>query len=227
MKIKELPGKGASQGFSLIELLIVVAILGILAVTIGFYITTSSAKLKTFVFNTKARFNQARFEAVKRSRNVYLDFDFYTGTAYTTYAPDGIIDNGFTLWVDDDGSEGFNAGDSFIGAQVLFDNMVSGGGHGPEIYCNACGITGGPGDDGPGLKTVGDGVTAGAPKDRFRFEPDGDSSDGLVYFYFPQGPSGAKSVKYGPWAIIVNSVGRIKIDQWKSAAYGWEVNNPN
>lgn len=223
MKMKKLSGKTATvdaRGFSLIELLIVVAILGILSIAVGVHINTAKTKLKGFVFNTKTRFYQAKFEAVKRSRNVYVDFDFN--------APAG-LDNGFTIWMDEngDGSYVVADGDEIIGAPVVFENLATVGRHGPEIYCNACGISGGPGNDGPGLKTVGDGVTAGAPKNRFRFEPDGDSSDGLAYFYFPQGTAAAKAVKAGPWAIIVNTVGRVTIDEWKATAgIGWVVDNP-
>ena len=81
------------RGFTLIELLVVVAILGILATSVGVHINSSKTKLKTFVFNTKTRFNQARFEAVKRGRSVYLDFDIDNN---------GLIDSdGYTIWVDD------------------------------------------------------------------------------------------------------------------------------
>jgi prepilin-type N-terminal cleavage/methylation domain-containing protein len=213
MKIAKFPGtrfRVGSAGFSLIELMIVVGILGILAVAVGTNINSADTRLKTFVFNTKARFNQARFEAIKRGRDVYLDFDFNT-------TPAG-LDNGYTIWVDEDGSADFTTGDPIIDT-VVFP------GNGPEIYWGDACASGGPDDDGPGLKTIGNGVTAGAPKDRFRFEPSGDSGDGEAYFYFPAGSAGAKTVASGPWAIIVNNVGRIKVDEWRSTN-GWQVNNP-
>jgi prepilin-type N-terminal cleavage/methylation domain-containing protein len=219
MVIKELSGKRASiggQGFSLVELLVVVAILGILSIAVGVNINSAKTKLKTFVFNTKTRFNQARFEAIKRSRDVYLEFHLnMDDVGYSKTAPP---DNGYTIWVDEDGCGEYDVafGDSII-AEVDFD-LLSGGGAGPKIYCSTC-ASDGPGNDGPGAsKTIGDGVSAGG--ERFKFSPNGDSGNGgTAYFYFPQG----NKVLSGPFAVIVNTVGRIRIDEWKSVGYGWEV----
>ena len=239
----------------MIELMIVVFILGFLAVSVGVYMKSEKTKLKTFVYNTKTRFNQARFEAVKRGRNVFLDFDFDN---------DGHVDNGFTIWLDneDDGSAPYDGtmawsnADPYVDADangkcdpgegdcngngacdagegdciiqtVTFTNMLSGSGkQGPEIYDGGAAYpTGGPEDDGPGTSNIGHGVSASA--DLFIFMPDGDSKAGSAYFYFPEGGSGGKKVAAGPWAIIVNTVGRIRIDEWRSSSSSWAVNeNP-
>ncbi len=218
MKIKELSGKTpilGGQGFSLIELMFVVAILGILSITIGVQINSAKTKLKTFVFNVKTRFNQAKFESIKTGRNVYLDFDFDDV---------GGIDNRFTIWVDQNGDGDYDAGDGdvIVGTPVVFDNQATTGRHGPEIY-RGVGVYpyGGPKDPngGPNSSAIDDGVTVAG--DRFLFKPSGDGgAGGTVYFYFPMGPTSQKEVKSGPFAIIVNAVGRVRVVEWKMNS--WE-----
>jgi prepilin-type N-terminal cleavage/methylation domain-containing protein len=208
-----------SRGFSLIELMVVVAILGILAAAVGIYINNADAKLKSFAFNVGSRFKQAKFEAMKRGRNVYIDFDLLR---------DGVIDNGYTLWVNNndnvnstyeawidanaDGVCQDTEGDCLI-ATVDFPNRASLGHPGPEIYnADAAFPTGGPEADGPGTKVINTGVPA---TPRFFFKPSGDADNATIYIYFPSGGVGAEEVAAGPWAITVNTVGRIQLDEWK------------
>ncbi|MCK5642427.1 MAG: GspH/FimT family pseudopilin [Gammaproteobacteria bacterium] len=146
------------EGFSLVELLVVVAILGVLSISSVVYINTSSVKLKSFVFNTKAMFNLARYEAVKRSRHVCLDFD---------YNNDGEIDDNGTVWVAEDviGTVPLSA----VGGARIYT-----GGAAPQRA-----VTGSTGN------TIDDGVVAtdwsGNDTNRLCFNGGGDSYMGAVY----------------------------------------------
>lgn len=216
------------RGFSLIELMVVLAILGALAASVGVYINSADAKLKSFAFNLGSRFKQAKFEAIKRGHDVYLDFDF--GIAGVGDG-DPRNDNGYTMWVDNNDNSNYNLyvdvahgavpangvcdedeGDCVIGAKVVFPNQANPDvlRTGPELYDTTPG--GGPAV-GPDTATIGDGVSAGG--NRFQFRPSGDSSAGRVYIYFPRNEGGGKVVGAGPWAINVNTVGRIQLEEWK------------
>lgn len=200
---------GRQAGYSLIELLIVVVIMGILAAYVTYNINSSKTKLKSYAFDTKAQFQRAKFEAIKRSRDVYIDFDFLPSPG-----GDGNIDNGYTIWVDEDGDAGgggaYEPAEDTIIETVVFQNPVM-------IYTNASAEEPGASDNGPNGSTVGDGVSAGS--DRFKMKPNGLSSGGTGYIYSSDTPGGP--IAAGPWAVIVSTVGRIRLDEWTGS--GWAV----
>ena len=151
----------------------------------------------------------AKAEAVKENLSVYIDFDFLP----VATNGDGNIDDGYTVWSDNDGDGTYTGGtDVIIGTPVSSLSLT-----GIEIYDGTA--TGGPAaNDGPGAAVIGDGVTVS--NDRFRFRPNGMTDKGEVYFYFPAGGT----VSSGPWAVMVNNVGRIKISEW-SPEWGWRPDN--
>ena len=202
-----------SRGFSLIELLVVIAILGALAAAVGVYINTSDAKLRSFAFNMGSRFKQAKFEAIKNGLNAYLDFNVYASSGYTS-------GKGFTIWVDKDKDGTFDPGppptDEKIGEVVFPDGI--------EIYDPAGDtITGGPPDVDGGPDGVGDDIGNGindADGDiMIKFSPGGASESARVYVYAAKINAGGKVDMAGPWAIDVNSVGRIRLAEWKNGKW--------
>ncbi|MBU0673257.1 MAG: prepilin-type N-terminal cleavage/methylation domain-containing protein [Proteobacteria bacterium] len=216
-------------GYSLIEVMVVLCIVGIMAASAGYYLNTTETEMKGFAFTTRAYFVQARNEAIKRGYPVYLDFDFDGDEDADPNDTDKCIDNGYTIWVDQNKDEVYKTvdGDAIL-LTVNLENMESpppNNKKGPEVYftkfptgCSGSFTppTGPPGDDGPGTKTIKDGVNMSGSDaiQRFKFNPDGTSDNGSAYFYLPEGPRSAKEVGEGPWTVIVNNVGRISLDNY-------------
>lgn len=206
-----------SRGFSLIELMIVVAILGALAAAVGVYLNNDDARLRSFVFNLGSRFRQAKFEAMKRGRDVNLSMDLDGDGVLNSCAVwvnnDDDVPIAYDEWTVDTNGNGVcdpPEGDCLIGEVINFPEGV-------EIYdATAATITGGPKDPAGGSNdnNIGNGINIGG--NRFRFEPSGNCKAGSIYLYYARKVAGGKKVSSGPLAIVVSNVGRIVIDEWLS-----------
>ena len=62
------------RGFSLVELMVILVIIGILAVGVVFMFADPTAKVKAAAFEIRGDFNLARAEAVRRNQNILIQF---------------------------------------------------------------------------------------------------------------------------------------------------------
>lgn len=63
-----------NQGFTLIELMVVMTIVGILALGVVFMFADPTAKVKAAAFEMRGDFNLARAEAVRRNESILIEF---------------------------------------------------------------------------------------------------------------------------------------------------------
>ncbi len=66
----------SNRGFTLVELMVVMVIVGILATGVVFMFTDPTAKVKAAAFEMRGDLNLARAEAVRRNQNILMDFLF-------------------------------------------------------------------------------------------------------------------------------------------------------
>ena len=203
--------KFSEKGFTLVELMVVIAITALIAGFTVAEINSTSYKLKSAARTLRAKVQQARLLAVKEDCNVYVDFDL---------DGDGTIDQFYTLWRDlDDASPdptdpkpdgNYNASvtpSELIETVALPDDLSFG------AVSNA---NGGPGASPSPTSTVAppaDGISYSG--DQLCFDSRGTSSNAWAYLQAPNKDS------TGTYAVGTNNVGRIQTRYWATNGGAW------
>jgi len=198
--------KRLAQGFTLIELSVVMAIVCILATGVVFMYSNPTAKVKGVAFAILTDLNWARSESVNRNQDVLIDFVL------------GARD-GYLICLDTDSDRDCNdeaAGDIMKAVlfreEVQFYDCVSAPPY-PE---------GGPSKTPAGTKLAGkNGLIFGGPN-YIKWQPDGTSSDnGSIIVYHPARKNPQK-VRGDSYAAVISSAstGRIRLMRWRREN-GW------
>jgi len=201
----------SKAGFTLVELMVVVALMALCMTFFAMNISSASYKLRSTAFDLRASFQRARLESIKRNRNVYVDFDI-SNTGNVT----GVV----SLWVDVNRSGApYQAGtDTLIESVSMFDVGTNTGD--PVLAAPA------PADGGPANEAVRDPITALANPEqgvklasgarRVFFRPDGTNSvQGSIYMHSPL------SLESGTYAVVLNNIGRTYARYYQPGAASW------
>jgi type II secretory pathway pseudopilin PulG len=196
------------EGITLIELLVVLVIVAALAMATAHVVSTAEAKLKAQTFNVVADFKLARFEAVKRGRDVLVDLIRAGETD-----DDGVVcgGDGYRICLDLDSDNNCDTADTMI-AETALSTPVS---YYDQNYPPAAGpdrtVSNEPWPAGQ------DGISFSG--NCFVMHPDGfGNKTGTVYLYVPDGRQG---IGAGPFAIVQSGVGRVRVFRWRRDLLAW------
>ena len=198
--------KTSPQGFTLVELSVVMVIVCILATGAVYMYIDPTAKVKGVAFSLLTDLNYARSEAVNRNRDVLVDFTLGTR-------------DGYLVCFDTDSDRDCNdelpedvIKEVLFRAEVQFYDCTSAPPY-PE---------GGPSRTPSGTTLAGkNGLIFGGP-DHIKWQPDGTSGDnGSIIVYHPSSQNPLQ-VKGNPYAAVISSAatGRIRLLRWRRES-GW------
>jgi prepilin-type N-terminal cleavage/methylation domain-containing protein len=228
-------GHTNNQGFSLVEVIVVMIIVAILATGVVFMFANPSARVKGQAFTLLGELNMARSEAVNRNLDVRVSFLKGASAA---------DQDGYRIWIDDwdavggaPGSDGaYTVGSDTLIRETFFPDQV-------QFYdANAT--------DGPNTKpfdpwdaldmadvtppddTDNDGIEFDA-LDEFVFtqmgtaEDSGSSvlgSEGYVIIYYPVSAADHATMRAAPYALVIGTgVGTINIARWNIKDSTWKT----
>jgi prepilin-type N-terminal cleavage/methylation domain-containing protein len=219
------PSRNDNQGFSLLEVIVVMVIVAILATGVVFMFANPSARVKGQAFTMLGELNMARSEAVNRNLDVRV-----------TFIPGA--QDGYRIWIDDwttssgggPGSDGnYTAGSDTLIRETFFPEEV-------QFYADV-NATGGPNVNPEGAAldmtdggTDDDGIEFDGA-DEFVFTSLGIAEDsgsnpldntGFVYIYYPK-EGEPTTMRAAPYALVVsNGVGTISIVRWNTRDAAWQ-----
>ena len=195
------------EGYSLVELLVTVAVVCILAGGVAYMYINPTARVKGVMFNILADLNLARSESVNRNREVLVDF--------TLGDRDGYL---ICLDTDSDRDCRDESGGNIL-KEVRFREEV-------RFYdCTSAPPfpDGGPSRTPSGTSLAGkNGLIFGGPG-YIKWQPDGTSGDnGSIIVYHPA-PENPQLVKGDPYAAVISSAatGRVRLMRWQHND-GWK-----
>jgi prepilin-type N-terminal cleavage/methylation domain-containing protein len=222
----------SNRGFSLIELMVVLIIVGILATGVVFMFADPTAKVKAAAFEMRGDLNLARAEAVRRNDNILVDLVFTACNqadvdSGVCVAVCGKVDKaGFDACYSGAGSNQgyvicFTAADleEKVIKTVLFKDSIKYYNFGATLPA----APSGPSKDPGGVTLVSNnGITFGelpgplVPGDDFIYMNSNGTSSGTgsIILCLPGGPV---TVKGMPYAVVVDNIstGRVHLDRWR------------
>lgn len=222
------------KGFTLIELIVVMAILTILAGQVIFSLTSSRARLKGEVFQLRGDMVLARSEAVNRNDDVLVDFVQdceYKAVGGGSPAIDEDLcgsgtRDGYRICVDctgtgcdDPDNRSCRDDDDIRIKDLLFR---------PEVqFYGAQGAAGFPvggptrTQSGTSLDTANnrDGIIFSTARNYFRMQGDGTSNaSGSIILYVPDS---SRAIAADPITAVVSNFGRVRLFRWHSETSSW------
>jgi len=182
------------SGFTLVELMVVVAITALIAGLSLAEISSASHKLKGAAQTLRAKMQQAKLIAVKDNCNVYVDFDLDGG---------GAIDSFYTIWRDLNNNTSYDVALELV-EQVTLPSTI--------VFGRVASGKGGPSTSASGTSSTDIVSFSG---DSVRFTPQGTGSPGWAYLHAPANDAA------GTYAVGSNNVGRIQTRKWVTNDNRW------
>jgi prepilin-type N-terminal cleavage/methylation domain-containing protein len=231
----------SNRGFSLVELMVVMVIVGILATSVVFMFADPTAKVKAAAFDMRGHFNLARAEAVRRNDNILVQFidsaretcskettafyaDCFAGGSFQGYVICFNENQGIDDDCSDEGGSAIELEEKII-KTVLFRDGVRYYKFGTDLPTPPSGPQSAPPIPSVAVVTLAnnDGITFDEPpisltKDFIYMNSNGTSEfRGSVIVYLPKDSTDLTTVRGKPFAVVVDntSTGRVLLERWR------------